>query len=202
MSDVAVAPKPARNMKPMLQPQRPASLPQSATPPQTLREAQAHKLKSSSFKVSEFARARFDAMLPADWDYEDALNPSFWSYIASTLGKNHYTNGQDLTGAFIDLATEDHAFYAHLYVRKILKEGGLIVQCIGPSVDPHTGKAMPIDLATGGPWAGRKFAIVWNADKRGFDVVRKADGEVVADGAQFHTAELAIAWAVAAAKVN
>jgi hypothetical protein len=59
---------------------------------------------------------------------------------------------------------------------------------------------MPVDLETEKPWAGRKFAIEWNAEKRGFDVLRKADGAVVADGEQFPTAELAVAWAVAAAK--
>jgi hypothetical protein len=181
--------------------QRPAALPQSAQPAQTLREAAPRKLKPSNFQGSEFARARYDAVMPAEWDFDDALRPSFWSYVAHEFKKNALTGGRDRVGAFIDLGTEDHAFYAQLYVRGTTTDG-LIIQCIGPSVDPKTGKTCPVDLKTGLPWAGRKFDIVWNDEKRGFDVVLKATGEVVADGKDFPTAELAVAWAVNAAKVS
>lgn len=200
MTDVAVAPKPARNMKPMPQPQRPALPPQSAKPAQTLREAAPRKLKPSSFQGSEFARARFDAVLPPEWDFEDAMQPEFWAYVSHKFRSNQLTGGRDRIGAFIDLATEDHAFYALLYVCDITKSGGLIVQCIGPSVDPKSGRTCPVDLKTGRPWGGRKFDVRWNEESRGFDVVLKATGEIVADGKDFPTAELAIAWAVNAAR--
>jgi hypothetical protein len=200
MSDASAATvKPARNMKPMAPIQRPAPLPQSVMPAQTLREAAPRKLKPSSFQGSEFARARFDAVMPAEWDFEEALRPAFWSYVVHEFKRNQLTGGRDRVGAFIDLGTEDHAFYAQLYVRGTTTDG-LIVQCIGPSVDPKTGKTCPVNLKTGMPWAGRKYDILWNDEKRGFDVVLKANGEVVADGAQFPTAELAVNWAVNASK--
>lgn len=201
MSDAATAVKPARNMKPMPAPMKPEPLPQSAKPAQTLREAAPRKLKPSSFKGSEFARARFDAVIPADYDFEDAIEPSFWSYVRQDFMPNALTGGMSRIGSFVDLTTEDHAFYAHLYVAGVTKDG-LIVQCIGPATDPKTGKAMPVDLKTGLPWAGRKFDIRWNEETRGFDVVLKKTGEIVANGKDFPTAELAVAWAVAAAKAS
>ena len=195
MSDVQQAVKPARNMKPMakaepvMQP-----LPQSAVPAQTLREASARKLKPHMFQESGQTRLTFEATLPAEWDYSDTLDPAFWSYIASKIGGD-----RRVIGSFIHLDTEDQAFYALLKVADVRKDG-LAVVCIGPSVDPQTGEAMPVDLKTRRPWTGRKFDVRWNKASRGYDVIRKADEAVVADGGQFPTVELAVAWAVAAAK--
>ena len=195
MSEAAQAVKPARNMKPMpkVEPVM-APLPQSPVPAQPLREAQPKKIKPHMFQESGQTRLTFEASIPAEWDYSDTLDPAFWSYISSKIGGD-----KRVIGSFIHLDTDDHAFYALLKVTDVRKDG-LAVVCIGPSCDPQTGEAMPIDLRTRRMWTGRLFDIVWNKGKRGYDVIHKADGEVVASGEHFPTAETAVAWAVAAAK--
>lgn len=175
------------------------------TPEKKLRDEQILTLKPSAFKVADFARARFDAIMPSGLAFEEALKPSFWTNIVNLLKKNQLTSESDKTGAMIDLGTEDHAYYALLYVRAVL-ERGLIVQCIGPCSDPKTGKACPIDLGTGMPWIGHKplkndhFDLRWNVGKRGFDIVRADDLQIVADGASFPTREMAVQWIERTAK--
>lgn len=148
-------------------------------------------MRISHFKGSEFARARYDAVIQADDDFSDALRPGFWAHVAQGLRGSMAQ--ADRTGAFIDLGTVDHAFYALLYVRAVTKEG-LEVQCIGPAIDPKSGRTCPVDLSTGLPWTGRLYDIAWNPEAKGFEVVRKADGEVVAGGSEFTTREHALEW--------
>ena len=200
MPDVAVAAKPARNMKPMPKTEPAVKpLPESETPATPLREAIKHKLLTSMFSETGHGAMLFEAVIPADWEYEAVLDPGFWVNVAPRLMKTPFTQDRDYTGSKIELRTADQAFYADLMITKIGK-GGLVVKCLGPGIDIATGKRCPLDLETEGPWAGRKFAIQWNKELRGYDVIRKADGVVVADGTQFQTADVAIAWASAEAK--
>jgi len=172
----------------------------AATQPatKTMRQEQPIALKPGAFQGAEFARARFDAMMPSGIAFEEALKPSFWTNVVHLLSRNQLTNQPDRSGAFIDLGTEDHAFYAKLYVRAV-GSNGLIVQCIGPSIDAK-GRACPVDLATGLPWTGAQpvesdgFDIRWNLGKRGFDIIRKSDQQVIADGSNFKTREMALEW--------
>jgi hypothetical protein len=165
----------------------------------TMREEQQRTLKLGDFQESEYAYASFSATMPAGVAFEEALKPVFWTNILHLMRNIHQINGPDKTGAVIHLRTEDHAFYAMLYVRAT-SDRGLIVRCVGPAIEPKTGKACPIDLQTGLPWTGPKavrsdhFETHWNVGKRGFDIVRKADGTVVADGAAFPTKEVAEEW--------
>lgn len=200
MPDVAAAPKPARNMKPMPMAEPVIKpLPQSTVPPTPMREAVKPKLLDRNFSVAGHTGVVFEAVISADWDFEDVLDPAFWVNVAPRLVKNPFTQDKDYTGSKIELRTIDHAFYADLMITKVSKDG-LVVKCLGPGIDIATGKRCPIDLQTEGPWAGRKYAVAWNKELRGYDVIRKADGVVVADGSQFLTAEKAIEWASAEAK--
>ena len=143
----------------------------------------------------------------AGMPFEEVFRPGFWGNVVHLFKKDIIAGGADRAGAIIHLRTEDHAFYARLYVRAVL-ERGLLVQCVGPSFDPKTGKACPIDLATGGPWYGptdlgiENFELRWNANKRGFDIVRKSDLQIVADGRNFPTRELAVEWIEKTARAN
>lgn len=167
--------------------------------PAALLREQSKILRPGNFQASEFARARFDAVMPADWEYEEALKPGFWANICHLLREKKVSGEPDRTGSLIDLSTEDHAFFATLYVRGVM-QGGLIVQCIGPATHPKTCKACPVDLETGLPWTGRapvrsdKFDLRWNTTKKGYDIVRLSDQQVVADGSNFKTREMALEW--------
>jgi hypothetical protein len=153
-------------------------------------------LKISELEEAEYAFAHMSARVPAGVDFAEVIKPGFWMNVVSTFKKNQMANSPDKAGATIAVRTEDHAYYALLYVRAVL-EGGLIVQCIGPSYD-KSGKPCPIDLQTGAPWGGEKpqvseyFEMKWNKGKNGFDIVRKSDNQVIGDGAAFKTRESAM----------
>lgn len=156
-------------------------------------------LVSGRFSEEEYAFARLSALVPADVDFDDIMQPGFWSNNLGPLKRNLATNQQDRSGAIITVRTDDHAFLAQLYVRAVL-ESGLIVQCVGPCFDPKNGKACPVDLQTGLPYRGRpdanskQFEVRWNQGKKGFDVVSKVSNQVVADGHNLKTREQAIEW--------
>lgn len=181
MSTTAVAEKPA-----------PAAAPE--TPP--------YVLKPSDFAVYGHRHERLTATVPAGTPFEDCLRPGFWANIVHLMKRNIMTGGADRSGSIIELRTEDHAYYAEIYVRGVL-ERGLIVRCTGPAIDPATKQACPIDLQTGmalgaasrtreqGPVA--HLVPKWNPGKRGFDIIR-SDGQIVADGREFPTREQAEEW--------
>lgn len=188
MSDTAVAAKPA-----------PAAAP----------EIQPYVLKQSEFAVYGHRYERLTATVPAGTPFEDALRPGFWTNIVHHMKRNIMTGGSDRSGCIVELRTEDHAWYAEMYVRGVL-ERGLIVQCAGPAIDPRTGKACPVDLQTGMVWGAQTqpsaqpsatghLSAKWNPGKRGFDIIR-ADGQIVADGREFPTREQADEWIAKATK--
>jgi hypothetical protein len=158
-----------------------------------------HTAKPGSFRGAEFARVRIDHVMEAGVPFEEVFKPGYWTNVFNMLARNIATGQGDRAGAFIDCGTEDHAFYAKLYVRAVTATG-LIVQCIGPTIHPKTGRAWPVDLSTGLPWTGGAplesdmFDVKWNVGKRGFDIIRKSDNQVIADGGSFPTRELAAEW--------
>ena len=139
-------------------------------------------LKRTAFQSSEFAYANLSATLPVDWTVEDALKPEFWVHAADMLQKTPVTNEPDKAGAIIELRTVDHAFYARLYVRAA-QERGLIVQLLG---EPVYFGLKSVESAS--------FETRWNVGKRGYDVIRKSDREIVVDGSKIPTKEAAQDW--------
>jgi hypothetical protein len=204
MTEVAAAPsRPAKATKPATQ----SDAVLSATAPVQKREPPKPSLKLGDFSESQYAFLDASAKIPADMPFEEVFRPAFWGNVVHLFKKDAIGGGADRAGAIIHLRTEDHSFYARLYVRAVL-ERGLLVQCVGPSIDPRTGKACPVDLATGGPWTGPtalgidNFDLRWNSTKRGFDIVRRSDLQVVADGRNFPTRELAVEWIEKTAGAN
>ena len=114
------------------------------------------------------------------------MQPEFWSHVCHMLQKQPVTNEPDRAGAIIELRTADHAFYAELYVRAV-QDHGLVVELLG-------------DIKTFGPKAvsgngkASKFEIKWNVGKRGYDVIRVSDREIIGDGHKLKTKEMALAW--------
>jgi hypothetical protein len=157
MTDVATA-KSARTTA--VKPVAPAPAP--AAPAQTLREVQIRKLPMERFKPVGHYNDPQQAMLKAEWDFEDVLNPYFWSFVAPSMQANISASiMQDKLGTLIHIHTEDHAFYGVVLVHGLHRNSqgqadALAVTCIGPVYDPETGKCHPVDVKTGGIWKGRK----------------------------------------------
>lgn len=157
-------------------------------------------LPLSAFKISEYGRARFVATLPGGWSFDEVFKPGFWVYVLKDLQRNPVAGQtESRAGACIEIMTEDHRFYAELYIRAVLGKG-VIVQCVGPQIDRKNGKACPVDLQTGQPWIGDsgvksdKYDIKYNRLKEGFDVIDVDDNQVVRDAGSFPVREMAEAW--------
>jgi hypothetical protein len=129
---------------------------------QKLRESQVRKLPPDRLQPEGHFSLPQRAQMPLGWDFEDALNPDFWAFVAHRMqAQANAAAKSTVAGAEIRLVADDLAFCADIMVLDIRKNmhgqaDGLYVSCIGPSVDPATGKACPVDVKTGLPWTGRK----------------------------------------------
>lgn len=128
---------------------------------QKLRDTQIKKFPPLSLKPNGFgAYDTLTVMAPADWTPDDVLRSEAWANVAGMVAKDSANTRPDMLGSLIEVRTSDHSWFMELYIRSVVHDQlrhpvGLEVVCIGPAVDPKTGKACPIDLATGAPWAGR-----------------------------------------------
>lgn len=120
--------------------------------------------------------------LPVGWSIADCLKPEFWQNVGHKFQKQAFTGEPEKTGAVIEVRTLDHAFYAELYVRAV--RGGVLDVAVlrepvyfGPKASEASG-----------------FEVRWNVGKRGFDIIRKSDREIVEDAGKFPTKELALKW--------
>lgn len=159
----AQAAKPAPVKSPAATNAAPASVPAAAvedTRP-SRRQVQHKRVPIGSFKpVGHFTEAH-QVLIPADWDIDDVLKPDFFTFVAPGMQANPTMGSrQDRLGTVVEVITADHAFYALVYIKSLRRNSlgmadGANSVCIGPSIDPKTGKMCPVDLSTGGPWKGR-----------------------------------------------
>lgn len=144
------------------------------------RPADQKKVKQSTFQLAEHAYGRRSVTLPVGWSIEDILAPEAWSEVAYLLVGNKLSGTLPQAGSIIEVRTEDHAFYAELYVRAVSKMSMDVdviqYKPLGPQEVKDTGK----------------FDVRWNVGRRGFDVIRKSDKQIVAEG--LPKKEDAIAW--------
>lgn len=138
----------------------------------------------------EHRYGRMHVTLPVGWTIEDALKPEFWANVANQFRKVEMTNDPDRIGTIIELRTIDHAFYAEVYVRAV-QERGLVVQLLGEPV--YFGPKAVESTA---------FEVRWNVARRGYDIIRKSDREIVGEAAKFPTREAAQDWIEKTLKVN
>jgi len=144
------------------------------------------KLPESHFKQSEFVRAHMDAELPLGHTIDDTLKPEYWAHVAYRLQKDALSGAKDRAGAIIRVTAIDMSFTAELFVRAV-QEQGLVVELLKPD-------------ARGVCWLGPnavesdRFETRWNVGKRGFDIIRESDREIVADGSVIKTREMAKSW--------
>jgi len=139
-------------------------------------------IKDSSFALSEQKYGVFSATLPVGVTLEEALRTEAWAHVCHMLQKQPYTGEAALTGAIIEVRTEDHAFYARLYVRAV-QERGLVVSLIG---EPEWFGPKEIKSKT--------YETRWNIGHKGYDIIRKSDREIVGDASKFPTREAAQNW--------
>lgn len=159
----------------------------------TVLETEPRKILQRDVKQSEFAFVRMSVVLPLGWTFEDVKKPEFWVNIAHLFQSPPQTNEADRSGAIFEIRTQDHAFYAEVYVRAV-HERGLTVGVLREPV--YFG---PQKFET------PQYVTRWNVGARGFDVIRKTDNEIVSHAAQNKTKEMALAWiddTVAAMKVG
>ena len=129
------------------------------------------KILPKDFVQADFAYNRWSVTLPVGWTFNDTMDPDFWSNVAHLLAPSKMTNTPARVGDFIEVRTEDHSFYAELYVRAV-REQSLIV---APVSDPvYFGKDVPSRV--------EGMHIRYNTQKRKYEVLRDTDNAVVGDG--------------------
>ena len=151
-------------------------------------------LHYSNFQTTGQFYEDFQARLPVGVTVKDALRPEFWVHVVHLFKPNPTTGTGDATGSVIELRTEDHAFYARLYVRAV-QERGLVVELMSPD------KAGVCYFGPKKIAYGEGFKTRWNVGKKGFDIIRKSDKEIVGDGAKFPTKEMANDWILETSRV-
>ena len=152
-----------------------ATIATPATKPE-LREPKPRTLPDFALKrPNEAMTVDWVVVLPEGYPFEDCLRSAFWAHVARYFDRRaHY---------FITVLNDEHSFYARLYVRAV-QENQLIVDIVDPP-------------KIFGPQATEKVGALipkWNVGKRGYDVVRASDGQVVQDGSRFGVKEQALAW--------
>ena len=103
-----------------------------ATTPSMPQREQPYAIPMRDFKEAIYANARFSAYLPVGVKYEDALKPEFWAQVCHLLHKTPLTNEPDRAGAIIELRSQDHEFYAELYVKAVQERGLVVVPICEP----------------------------------------------------------------------
>lgn len=132
-----------------------------------------------NFGLSSFKFNRWSVELPEEHSLEDALEPTFWVDIAPQV-MGHDKAAPKGRGDVIEVRKLDTGLYAELIITEV-GNGFLKVRQLlrdQPAV---------AEIAEGSPLKTK-----WNVGKRLHDVVRAADGQVMATG--FQTKEKAIEW--------
>lgn len=129
--------------------------------PKTLREMQVRKFPQSSMQIIGQDFSILTITAPADMSVDEALIPEAWVNVSRRVAMDSTNRRREWLGSLIHVHSATHAWFAIFYIRSIVYDKfkqpcGLQVACIGPSVDPKTGKACPINVATGLPWVDPK----------------------------------------------
>jgi len=143
---------------------------------------QPNKVKQSTFQLAEHAYGRRSVTLPVGWTLEEILAPEAWSEVAHLLEGNKLNGIPPQAGSIIEVRTQDHAFYAELYVRAVRKMAldvdVIQVKTLGPKDEkPISGNYRPR----------------WNVGAGGYDILR-SDGAIVGRASDFKLKEDAHAY--------
>ncbi len=137
-----------------------------------VRDPKQMRAKSSKFGLSDHGFTRFYYVMDVEEEYENALEPEYWAGLANQLQKNMFSGQADRSGAIIELRSEDHSFYAELYVRAV-NPSELVVAPVREPV--YFGKP-------GASKENESYKRRWNVGNRSYEVQRVSDGAVVGRG--------------------
>jgi hypothetical protein len=137
------------------------------------------RMSARNFGISTFKFNRWSAELTEDQSLEDALKPEFWVDLASQVMGHDAANPKG-RGDIIEVRKLDTGLYAELIVTEVNK-GFLKVRL------QHKDQPAIAEVSEGSPLTTK-----WNVGKRMHDVIRKADGQVLAAG--FQSKDKAIEW--------
>jgi hypothetical protein len=147
------------------------------------RSEAARAARFSDFKIYEQDYIRFTYTLPVGWEFSWCLDPGFWVHCCHLFQADRHTNSPDKVGSIIEVRTQDHEFYAELYVRAV-QERGLVVSVLREPV-----RVAPKELGNG---KHDDFVKRWVGGKGGYyQIVRTLDGAIVSDGKKLQTKEMA-----------
>jgi hypothetical protein len=140
-----------------------------AVEPKVEKEAPLPVLPTSKqrFSITEsgYAYAEVDVTQPIGHTVTDALRPEYWVHHTDQLKARPFSGEADRSGV------------------RAVGERGLIVQQIGETTILGL-KAVD----------SKAFTVRWNVGKRGFDIIRNSDSEIVGDASKFSTKEQAQSW--------
>lgn len=129
---------------------------------QTLRQVKPKTLSPSSLTPLGYGRTEILTVdIPAEWTFADVMKPIAWSSVVGPVAANAAKTQVDRIGSLIYVNSVDNRFMAWLRIEVIIRDelknpNGLKVMCVGPSIDPKTGKPCPLDLKTGLAWSDSK----------------------------------------------
>lgn len=128
------------------------------------------KLDANRFALAEYKFNEWAVVLEFGTPYESIFAPDFWAHVAKDLKQ----------GDIIHVRSEDHSFYARVYVRASDRLWAKVGEIEAVNFDA-TQKAEESGLA-----------VKWIVGKRSFAVVRQSDNQVIQGG--FQIKEDAVAW--------
>jgi hypothetical protein len=131
---------------------------------------------------AQYAYGRYSITVPVGWTLDDILKPEAWALVAHRLKPQPGTGDSVRIGTIFEVRTQDHQWYAELYVRAV-REMALDVAILREPVWLAPKTDDPDD-----------YEVKWNISVKGFDIIRKVDREKVGDGRKFPKKEDAIEY--------
>ena len=126
------------------------------------------------FSITEpgYQAGRFGCILKIGQSFEDALHPEFWAPVAGRLCGNKLTGAKDQTGSIIEVRTEDHRFYAELYIRAVYPNSIKVAILREPvMLEPKAAVE-----------TSETFKLRWNPGKKIHEVIRDSDKQIIGQG--------------------
>lgn len=144
-------------------------------------EEKTFHIKGTDFGQAEYPYPRFQATLPAGTPFEEVLKPEAWSIVAHKLAADPQTRMPAKIGIVVEIRTEDHAYYAEVYVRGAQKQALYVQTVLGP-----------IMLGPQKKTESKTAKVRWNPGKKCHEVMRLSDNTIIQS--DFQRREQAEEW--------
>lgn len=161
-----------------------ATTPVKPKPDIAINRVVARKAKDShlNLPVDGHKCAQVEYWLPVTHEYEDLLNPLYWSSLVHRFKRPISTEG-DYAGSIICVRPRDHSFYAELYVTEV-SSGAVFTEQL---FKKNFGEQMDEIKSD-------RFKVVWNDSVGGYDIMRKLDNAIVGNAKDFKRLRSVKSW--------